>query len=65
LLDLVKPLDKGIFLLPHPQAPFAQPSDMATAPALAFPEIPAEVSNGVANVFKSVLPSFLAQLVGR
>ncbi len=33
--------------------------------AAALPAIPTDVANGVANVFKSIVPTFLAQLAGR
>jgi hypothetical protein len=40
------------------QAPQPQPFE-AQSPSI---EIPQEITNGIANVFKAALPNFLAQL---
>lgn len=50
-----------MLLLVFAQGPQPEPFN-ALAPA-AF-EVPQELTNGVANIFKSVVPNFLAQLAG-
>ena len=50
-----------MLLLGSAQGPQPEPFN-ALAPAAS--EVPQELTNGVSNIFKSIVPNFLAQLAG-